>query len=146
MKNNSSIPMSAADAYRDMCNENNLFEAQVLPRALGFGLKGNLRYSGPQQGWARNTDSSSNKPEKQLKPLTDFEQKLMMKIKDSYVHQHGLGVSVEDLVTYGSPGETKSQRAKIKKALDALVSRGELFKRTFKVAGDEVTKYHVNVK
>jgi hypothetical protein len=140
MKTDDSIPLRAADAYRVMCNENNLFEAQVLPRALGSGLKGNLRYSGPQQGWAGNTYSSSNKPEKQLKPLTDFEQELMVKIKDK---QERNGVSVDDLVPYGSPSETKSQRAKIKKALDNLVSRGELSKRTYKITGTEVTKYNV---
>ena len=143
MKTYDSIPLRAADAYRMMHeeqNKNDLSESQVLPRALGSGLKGNLRYSGPQQGWAGNTDSSSNKPEKQLKPLTDFEQQIIAKIKEK---QGSDGVSVEDLVPYGSPSETKSQRAKIKKALDNLVSKGDLSKRTYKITGTEVAKYNV---
>ena len=140
MNDHISIPPSLADAYRAMCNET-IFEAPVLPRALGSGLKGNLRYSGLQQGWAGNTNSSSNKSEKKLKPLTDFEQELMVKIKDK---QGFDGVRFENLVPFGSPSEIKSIRAKIKKALDNLVSRRDISKRVYKIAGTEVSKYRVN--
>jgi hypothetical protein len=144
METDTQKQLSAADAYRMMHteqNKNDLSEAQVLPRALGQGLKGNLRYAGPQQGWAGNTSVSSKKQDKPLKPLTDAEQELIAKIKQKQGN-HGIGLG--DLVPYGSPSQTKPIRAKIKRTLDNLVQRGEILKRTYKITGSEMTKYFVD--
>jgi len=111
-------------------------ESYSLPRALGNGLHGNLRYGGRtfNPGLPASSPKKAGKP---IKPLTDFQIQLLQTIKTK---QGNTGVSVSSLISMDSG----PSRATVKNALDALLLRNEIYKRTHKEAGSEVTKYFVN--
>jgi hypothetical protein len=122
--------MKALKSFREFTAE-----SYSMPRALGNGLHGNLRYAGATYNPGLPA-ASPKKPDTHPKPLTGYQAKILQAVKSK---QGDLGVSLDSLV--GADGPT---RAVVRDILKYLVTRGEISKRTHKQAGADVTKYFVN--